>query len=989
MMRFLDACLLSAFLAAPLWAAPPDGNRLTYLDECNPWYPHRDFPRLTTPQWVGEEGVEAVVILAIDDMRGHEKWEAYLRPILERLKKIDGRAPVSIMTCQIDPADPHLQKWLAEGLSLEVHTYDHPCPLLGKGDFAKAKGTYDRCVDLLAQVPGNRPVAFRTPCCDSLNTVSPRFFAEIFNRSTPQGNYLEIDSSVFNFFTPNDPELPRELVLDEKGQHRFAKYSPFDRTFVNKIEDYPYPYVIGGLCWEFPCVAPSDWSAQHLQKPNNPLTVADLKLALDATVVKQGVFDLVFHPHGWIRAEQVNELIDHAVNQYGKRVKFLTFREALERLNKNLLAGHALRDASPVRRATGVESGFDGGVRLIDLNDDGFLDVLIGNHNQRQTRVWSPGKRAWITTALPPQIVAAIPDSSPKDNGQRFGIGPGGYVWALLRNEFESGVWRFAVGKWEAVPNGLAGLELDGEPIFTVRHWRDQGVRLRDLDDDGVSECLVGNKSHNAVFCWNEKEHRWQRLPFGLPEGASIVDEKGRDAGLRFVDLDEDGHDDVVFSDDDHYSAVLWESLETGWSRRVLSGKRPDESAVPPFVVGGTNNGAWFSNRHLWVQNEHTDKLKDLVDFRSFGELLKDVEPQARSPQASLESWVARPGFQVELVASEPLTMDPVAFAWGADGKLWVVEMADYPLGIDGKGTPGGRVRFLEDRDGDGRYDTSTLFLDGLSYPNGVMPWRKGVLVTCAPEIFYAEDSDGDGKADVRKTLYRGFGEGNPQHRVNGLRWGLDNWVYCANGDSGGGIEPVGQAFEPDVSKSGDATGRQAGKPDLRAPIQIGGRDFRIRPDEGLIEAQTGQTQFMRERDDWGNWFGNNNSHPMYHFVLDDHYLRRNPHLAPPEPRVQVSLAPGAAPVFPASRTLPRFNDQNASDRFTSACSAIIYRDELFGPHFAGNSFVAEPVHNLIHREIVYSDGATFHSRRADDEQRSEFLASSDNWCRPTMIRVG
>ena len=344
-----------------------------------------------------------------------------------------------------------------------------------------------------------------------------------------------------------------------------------------------------------------------------------------------------------------------------------------------------------------------------------------------------------------------------------------------------------------------------------------------------------------------------------------------------------------------------------------------------------------------------------------------EPEPQAKPPQEALKSMVARPGFQVELVACEPLTMDPVAFAWGADGKLWVVEMADYPLGIDGKGMPGGRVRFLEDRDGDGRYDTSTLFLDGLRYPNGVMPWRRGVLVTCAPEIFYAEDTDGDGRADVRKPLYRGFGEGNPQHRVNGLRWGLDNWVYCANGDSGGGIESL-------------VTGDK---------VNIGGRDFRIRPDEGLIEAQTGQSQFMRERDDWGNWFGNNNANPMYHYVLDDHYLRRNPHIAPPEPRAQVSLAPGAAPVFPASRTLPRFNDQNAANRFTSACSAIIYRDDLFGLDFIGNSFVSEPVHNLVHREVVFDDEFTFHSRRADDEQRSEFLASTDNWSRPAMIRVG
>src|SRR6516225_1106781 len=88
------------FLTPSLLAAPPDGNRLTYLDGSDPYYVGRDFPRLVTPQWVGEEGVEAVVVLAIDDMRGHEKWEAFLRPILQRLKRIDGRAPVSIMTCQ-------------------------------------------------------------------------------------------------------------------------------------------------------------------------------------------------------------------------------------------------------------------------------------------------------------------------------------------------------------------------------------------------------------------------------------------------------------------------------------------------------------------------------------------------------------------------------------------------------------------------------------------------------------------------------------------------------------------------------------------------------------------------------------------------------------------------------------------------------------------------------------------------------------------------
>src|SRR5207249_875893 len=103
----------------------------------------------------------------------------------------------------------------------------------------------------------------------------------------------------------------------------------------------------------------------------------------------------------------------------------------------------------------------------------------------------------------------------------------------------------------------------------------------------------------------------------------------------------------------------------------------------------------------------------------------------------------------------------------------------------------------------------------------------------------------------------------------------------------------------------------------------------------------------------------------------------------------QVSVSPGAAPVFPKSKTLARFNDFSMANRFTSACSPIIYRDDLLGAEFYGNSFVCEPVHNLVAREIVTPQGTTFTSQRAPDEQNSEFLASEDNWFRPSMCRTG
>ena len=810
------------------------------------WFPDKDFPKLLTPQWVGEEGVECVVVFAIDDMREPAKYEAYLRPILQRLKAIDGRAPVSIMTCAVKPDDPQLQSWLQEGLSLECHTFDHPCPLLAAGDIAKSKATYDKCVDLMTSIPNNKPVAFRMPCCDSLNTVSPRFYSEIFRKTTAQGKFLQLDSSVFTLYTADDPSIPRDWITDDDGREKFRKYVPrrlkrgeqvHDR-FVNTIQNYPYPYVIQNTCWEFPCMVPSDWSANHLHKPNNPDTVRDLKVALDITVQKQGVMNLVFHPHGWIKSEQVVELIDHAVARHGKKVKFLNFKECVDRLNANVLGGRSLRDLD----------GSDLGLRLVDANHD---------------------------------------------------------------------------GRWE-------------------------------LTQVSISQ-----------------------------SGPAKEDDEGR----RYVDINGDGHLDVVLSNSKEYGVWLFDPQTKDHSTCLMSGQRNNEKPLPntlPLIVqkDGTDNGFFVKDRHLCWINEETDVLPDLMKQVSFDDLLGDRIPDAKSPDAAIKSMRVRPGYAIELVAHEPLTMDPVAFDWGADGKFWVAEMADYPLGIDGQGTPGGRIRFLEDTDADGRYDKSTLFLDGVPFPNGVIAWKKGVLVSAAPDVFYAEDTDGDGKADVRHVLYSGFVEGNQQHRVNGFTRGLDNWLYLANGDSGGIV-----------------TSKKTGQ-----SLDLRGRDLRIRPETGEMETVAGATQFGRNRDDWGNWFGNNNSRPMWHFLLDDHYLRRNKNLTVPNLLRDVSVAPSVAPVYPSSKTMTRFNDFHTANRFTSACSAIAYRDNLlFGPVTAktaggdlsevwpvvSHTFVSEPVHNLIHHEVMSADGMSFTSQRAVGEEDSEFVSSTDNWFRPTMIRTG
>ncbi|MDB6026061.1 MAG: putative rane-bound dehydrogenase [Verrucomicrobiales bacterium] len=327
-----------------------------------------------------------------------------------------------------------------------------------------------------------------------------------------------------------------------------------------------------------------------------------------------------------------------------------------------------------------------------------------------------------------------------------------------------------------------------------------------------------------------------------------------------------------------------------------------------------------------------------------------------------------KPGFTVDLAASEPQIVDPVAMDFMTDGKLLVVEMHDYPCGMDGDfKVPGGRVKLLSSSKNNGQYDKATTFVDGIPFPTGAMQWRKGVLICAAPDILYAEDTNGDGKADIVKKLYTGFFTNNFQARVNSLRWGLDNWVYAAAGLFGGTIHS-------------EINGKD---------YQLSGRDFRFNPDTGDFEPVSGLTQQSRDRDDFGNWFGCDNSNFAWNFPMEERYVRRNPFVTAPEPRVNVSTFAEANKLFPSSHIAERFNHPESANRTTSACGLGVYRDTLLGDAFYGNTFTGETVHNMVRRIIVKNEGITVGGYKADDEQDKEFFASVDNWSRPAEIRTG
>ena len=396
----------------------------------------------------------------------------------------------------------------------------------------------------------------------------------------------------------------------------------------------------------------------------------------------------------------------------------------------------------------------------------------------------------------------------------------------------------------------------------------------------------------------------------------------------------------------------------------------------------------WYYDRPARLSTNVEDQIvatvRGLVPKTLHRDPSRAETPPPQSPQESLQTLRTRVGLTVELIASEPLLQSPVAIDWDARGRLWVCEMYDYPAGLKpppdtgrkygeplieppGGFVPGGRIKILTDRDGDGRYDRAKVFLDKIPFPTGVIPWGKGALICSAPDLLYAEDTDGDGRADLVRTNVTGFSRGNYQARVNGFAWGLDGWLHASSGLFGGKVRSL-------------QTGRET---------DLGGRDFRYRLDTGDIEPVSGVSQFGRVRDDFGNWFGNDNANWLWHYPVPDHFLRRNPHVAAPEPRLSMVRGAEANRVFPSSRTLARYNEPHNANIVTSACSPLVYRDAQLGDEYHGNVFVCEPVHNLVHRLVLDPSGVTYAGRRAAGEDRAEFLSSTDNWFRPVQARTG
>lgn len=359
-----------------------------------------------------------------------------------------------------------------------------------------------------------------------------------------------------------------------------------------------------------------------------------------------------------------------------------------------------------------------------------------------------------------------------------------------------------------------------------------------------------------------------------------------------------------------------------------------------------------------------------------YGAELPRIPPT--EPADALKTFRVVPGFRIEQAAAEPLVRDPIAMSFDENGRLFVVEMCDYS---EQDKDFLGRIRMLEDGDGDGRFEKSTVYADGLSWPTALICYGGGVFVGAAPDIYYLKDTDGDGKADARKTVFTGFERTNVQGLLNSFHWTLDGRIHGATSISGGRV-------------------RRAGAPDASA-LSLNGRDFSFDPKTLDLRPESGGAQHGLTFDDWGRKFVCSNSDHIQMVMFEDRYLARNPSLAAPSPRVSIAADGGQAKVFRISpvepwrivRTRLRVagivpgpveGGGTAAGYFTGATGATIYRGDAFPAEFRGQAFIGDVGSNIIHRKVLEPDGVGFIARRADEGR--EFVASTDTWFRPCQF---
>jgi putative membrane-bound dehydrogenase-like protein len=323
-------------------------------------------------------------------------------------------------------------------------------------------------------------------------------------------------------------------------------------------------------------------------------------------------------------------------------------------------------------------------------------------------------------------------------------------------------------------------------------------------------------------------------------------------------------------------------------------------------------------------------------------------------------------GFRLELVASEPLLTNPVAMAFDENGRLFVVERYDNP-GVTGTNAHSGRIRLLQDPEGEGEFHSSTVYADNLPRASAVACYGGGVFVLSGPDLIYLKDSQTNGIADIRNVILTGLGTTNPVDALalpSNLNWGLDNRIHGASAGVSA-VVPISSA--PGASMT-----------------SLTRADFSFDPRALTICADAGPAQSGLTYDNWGRKFTCDFMRPLRMPRYEPRYFARNPYFPPPSTMLEVAspataIFPSPAPGHPAP----------ASTWLTNAQGCAVYRGGAFPSNYFGNVFVADPSAHIIHRFVLRETGLDVTAARALDETNAEFVASSDSSFRPVQIVNG
>jgi mono/diheme cytochrome c family protein/glucose/arabinose dehydrogenase len=357
--------------------------------------------------------------------------------------------------------------------------------------------------------------------------------------------------------------------------------------------------------------------------------------------------------------------------------------------------------------------------------------------------------------------------------------------------------------------------------------------------------------------------------------------------------------------------------------------------------------------------------LTNRAEWEKGADLLKRIKvPPAPPlpPEEALKTFRVAPGFRLELVAAEPMVQNPISFEFDPAGRIWVVEYQGYMRDIKGtgEGDPICRIVVLEDTDGDGRADKSTVFLDHLVMPRSLSFVKGGVLIQEPPKIWFCEDTDGDLRCDKKTEVGKLGVAGNPQHTANGLRYGIDNWLHNANADT------------------------------------------RVRWVDGKLisEPVAASGQFGVSFDETGRLMTSHESSALHADLIPGDYLARNRNLAVIAARagrgfagIDTNLTTGAQLVYPI-RVTPgitlgamELRDDGRLRTYTIASGTCFYDGDQFGEDARDNVFVPEAGGNLVGRLKLTAGIRPIATRFYPEEK--EFLASTDERFRPVNARVG